>query len=98
MLCVVTYLPDASVGLAPVFSHPVGEAGHRPPRFGVEAVSAPGEKPGGVEHPPVRVELMLAGGAVAHSDRRAVGVAGPAVDCVLGSRVLAMQREQWGQA
>ena len=71
-------------GLAPPTGDEVGEAAHRPPRLGVEAVAGLDEHPGGVEDPAVAVELVLVGGAVADPDRHAVGVAGPAVELAFG--------------
>ena len=91
-------LPDPGVGFGPGRGDLVGEAGDRPPRLSVQSVAGVGEEPGGVEHPAVAVELVLAGGAVADADRAAVGVAGPPVELAFGWSGAAVEREQDGQA
>ena len=73
-------LPDPGVGFGPGGGDLVGEGGDGPPRLAVQPVAGVGEEPGGVDHPAVAVELMLAGGAVADAYRATVGVAGPAVE------------------
>ena len=85
-------------GSLPSAGDQVGEAAHRPPGLGVEAVAGLGEQPGGVEDPAVAVELVLVGGAVADPDRHAVGVAGPARQLALRRWVPAVQGEQDRQA
>ena len=74
------FLPDPGVGFGPGGGDVVGEAGDGPPRLAVQAVAGVGEQPGGVDHPAVAVELVLAGGTIADSHGAAVGVAGPAVE------------------
>jgi hypothetical protein len=57
-------------------------------------VSGLGQEPRGVEDPTVAVELVLVGGAVALSDRDAVGVARPVLQFAFGCRVLSVQGQQ----
>ena len=91
-------LPDPGVGLGPGGGDVVGEAGDGPPGLAVEAVAGVGEEPGGVEHPAVAVELVLAGGAVADPHGAAVGVAGPAVELGFGWSGPTVEGEQHREA
>lgn len=57
-----------------------------------------GEQPGGVEDPPVAVELVLGGGGIAQPDWGAAVVAGPSSQFTLMSWPPSVQGEQHGQA
>ena len=98
VLRVAADLPDAGVGFPPLPRDVIREPDHGPPRLGVQATAGLREQPRRVEHPAVVVELMLVGGAVADPDRAAVGVSGPVVERALGTRMLAVQRQQHGKA
>src|SRR5205814_420492 len=94
LLVLIALLPDPGIGRPPAAGYEVGQRADHAPARAVQFRAQAGQVPGGVDHPSVDVQLVLARGGVGCPDRQAPAIAGHAGDLPLGVAVGAVQRVQ----